>query len=182
MKALVDSKSKKSTLSIKNSILVTISGNFFKVSYMIKLLNLIFVSLLGSSFELQDQFEQKWVANQTPIQILFASDMEGYKLLNQYFEKNAEATKRLNVAQIVYVADISKMPSLISKMFAIPKMKKLNYSIYLDKSGEVTKNWFRTEKGISVLKKEGDQTLKLQVQLKNLSEVEKFFNEYDKNN
>lgn len=47
----------------------------------------------------------------------------------------------LNEKNWVYVADISAMPSMITKLFALPKMKKYTFTVALDKTGEATKNW-----------------------------------------
>jgi hypothetical protein len=38
----------------------------------------------------------------------------------------------------VYIADISGMPRIISKLFALPKMRKRPYPLLLDRSGEAT--------------------------------------------
>lgn len=52
---------------------------------------------------------------------------------------------------VVVVSDISGMPSLITKMFALPKMKKYHFKMALDKSGELTKSWPRQTGKATVL-------------------------------
>jgi hypothetical protein len=38
---------------------------------------------------------------------------------------------RMNADRLVYVSDISRMPSMISKLFALPQMRKRNYPVAL---------------------------------------------------
>jgi len=46
---------------------------------------------------------------------------------------------------LVYVADISGMPAVISRMFAIPKMRKRPYRVLLDRDGAVVRDLPRVE-------------------------------------
>jgi hypothetical protein len=41
-------------------------------------------------------------------------------------------------ARMVYVSDISGMPSVIAKLFAVPAMRKRPYRILLDRDGTAT--------------------------------------------
>lgn len=142
----------------------------------------LFFSSQVFAFELSNQHEQKLnLVEHSYSHLLYASDMEGYKLLNSYLVSNPESIKHLSSHRLLYVAEISKMPSLISRMFAIPKMKKLNYSIFLDKTGEVTKDWEKTPNGITVLSLNKGEYLKITHSLKSLDEIKTFFNNQDKN-
>ena len=38
----------------------------------------------------------------------------------------------------MYVADISGMPGLVARMFAVPSMRKRPYPMLLDRDGEIT--------------------------------------------
>ena len=75
--------------------------------------------------------------------------MKAAKLLTEYLNENA---KNLDLTKTLIISDISKMPGLVSKMFAIPKMKKYNFKLALDKEGDVTKAWPRQEGVILVMK------------------------------
>lgn len=44
----------------------------------------------------------------------------------------------LDAGRVVYLADISGMPSLISKLIAVPRMRDYDYPIWLDYSGLAT--------------------------------------------
>lgn len=88
-----------------------------------------------SKITLLDQHEhQQGTNNETQI-LLFSRDMKSSDLIQ-------EALKNMNVTQlpatIVYIADISKMPSLIAKFVAIPQLKDLRFAIALDKEGSQT--------------------------------------------
>ena len=54
--------------------------------------------------------------------------------------------------ELVYLADISGMPSLISKMVAIPKMKNYDYPILLDKEGSISAKLPAKEDQVTLVK------------------------------
>jgi len=80
---------------------------------------------------LQDQFEKTHTISSQNKRILVAHDKDAADVLKEFLlEKKGDF---LTKNQTVYVGDISGMPSLISKFFAIPKMKKYPFSIlFLD--------------------------------------------------
>jgi len=63
--------------------------------------------------------------------ILFASDKKTSDLLRDYLLPLSQKENILEKNSAVYVADISNMPSLITKYIALPKMKKYPFSILL---------------------------------------------------
>jgi hypothetical protein len=75
--------------------------------------------------------------------VLFSRDMSAAKIVNEALETDPAA---LSAAQAVVVSDISGMPSLITKLFALPKMRKRPYPILLDRDGKATAD-FPFEKG-----------------------------------
>ncbi len=82
-----------------------------------------------SSLKIKDQFEKEHIIDSNIKTILFASDKDTSDILKDYLlSKDADILTRNNA---VYVADISGMPSLISKFIAMPKMKKYPFSILL---------------------------------------------------
>lgn len=97
---------------------------------------------------LKDQFEQPVTLNENTQWVVFISE----KSVSQIF---SDSMKTLNInpdhQPFIYVSDISKMPALITKMFALPKMKKLGYKMALDRSGEITKSWPRQDKSVTIL-------------------------------
>ena len=88
------------------------------------------------AFELEDQFGNTDRVDKTTGLILFSRDMDGGEVLSAALEgKSAEF---LADRQAVYVADISGMPGLVARLFALPKMRKRGYPMMLDRDGEAT--------------------------------------------
>lgn len=69
--------------------------------------------------------------------IVFAVEKTPSDLINSFLMKK-DATFLAN-NKAYFIADISGMPSMITKMFAIPKMKKRPYDILLADKGEQSK-------------------------------------------
>jgi len=88
-----------------------------------------------ANITLQDQFETKQtVANDTKT-ILVAYDKDISSLLKEFLL--AKEGDFLSANNAVYIGDIRGMPSLISRFFAIPKMKKYPFEIlFLDETHE----------------------------------------------
>ena len=85
---------------------------------------------------LQDQYDEDGAVDSSTRILLFSRDMDGGKLLE---EALADSTKGfLATANVIYVSDISGMPSLIARLFALPKMRKRPYPMLLDRSGDAT--------------------------------------------
>ena len=67
--------------------------------------------------------------------VLFTRDMDGGDLVK---EALAEHATLLDSAQAVYVSDISGMPSIVARLFALPAMRKRPYRMLLDRDGTAT--------------------------------------------
>lgn len=80
---------------------------------------------------IKDQFEKEHKLDANVKTILFASDKGTSDLLKDYLLPLSENKNILEENGAVYVADISGMPSLISKFIALPKMKKYPFSVML---------------------------------------------------
>lgn len=80
---------------------------------------------------IKDQFEKEHKLGANVKTILFASDKGTSDLLKDYLLPLSENKNILEENGAVYVADISGMPSLISKFIALPKMKKYPFSVML---------------------------------------------------
>ncbi len=87
-------------------------------------------------FTLEDQHGESRTVDASVKVILFSRDMEGGDFLKQGLAD--VAPEYLNGKKAVYVADISGMPGLIARMFAIPAMRDRPYSMLLDRDGETT--------------------------------------------
>ena len=61
--------------------------------------------------------------------VIVAFEKDTGALVNDFL--NEKEPTYLEKHKAVYIADIHSMPSLVTKMFAIPKMKKYKHTIYL---------------------------------------------------
>ncbi len=102
-----------------------------------------------SGMKFADQWEKSVeISGETKI-VLFSYDMDGSDIIKAALDEIK--VKDLSAKQWVYIADVSGMPALVAKLFAMPKMKKYPYAIALDKKGEQTKGWQRQAGQAAVL-------------------------------
>lgn len=57
----------------------------------------------------------------------------------------------LDQHNLIYVADISAMPGLISRMFALPKMRGYTFRVALVQDEELVENWPKKENHVTVM-------------------------------
>lgn len=93
--------------------------------------NPLAVDSVVPELKIKDQFEKEHTLNANIKTILFASDKATSDMLRDYLLPLSEKENILEKNNAVYIADISGMPSLISKYIALPKMKKYPFSILL---------------------------------------------------
>jgi hypothetical protein len=86
---------------------------------------------------LQDQFEKEVAVGDSTPWVLFSREKEVSAIVNGVLQSHKELTNRGGV----YIADISAMPGLVTRLFALPKMRKYPYSVALDREGVFTKLW-----------------------------------------
>ena len=82
-----------------------------------------------NSFTLPDQFEKTHTVDSNTKTIIVSSEKATSSALNEFLGAKEKGFLESNNA--VFIADISGMPSLITKFFALPKMKKYNYNVLL---------------------------------------------------
>ncbi len=99
------------------------------------------------SFQIKDQFKKDNVIKADTKIILFAGDKGMSEVLRDYLKPKGKGF--LESKKAYYMADISGMPSLIAKFFALPKMKKYPFSILLVDE-EQTKSFDKKEDNITV--------------------------------
>lgn len=100
--------------------------------------------------ELNDQFDVKTTINESTQWVLFSVEKDASDLVNKSLEDlKLTSLKDMNG---VYVADISRMPSLVTSMFALPKMKKYPFPVALDRDGEPTAKWPREKGKVTLMK------------------------------
>ena len=117
--------------------------------------NILFAQTLNvgdkyPSFKIPDQFAKftKVYHHDEWVIMTFEKDISAE--LSSYLQK--KESNYLPSKKTKYVADISGMPTIITKMFALPKMKKYNYKIQLIHSEEQGAQFPRQDKMITVFK------------------------------
>jgi len=89
-------------------------------------------------FALEDQHGQERVVDARVHALLLARDMKGGEVVKQAL---AEAGADLLAnADAVYVADVSGMPAVIRRLFALPSLRRRDYPILLDTGGQITRD------------------------------------------
>jgi hypothetical protein len=114
---------------------------------------------LGDSLvlELKDQHDQTVVINEQTNLILFAAGKSTSALMSKTLEDLPPTT--LKDKKALYVADISGMPSFITKMVAIPKMQKRPYTIAILRDEAQSKRFPQKDNAITIIKlKSGNVT------------------------
>ena len=84
---------------------------------------------------LLDQFDQPYSLNDELQVLLVARSMAGAKLLAAALDQQPKGY--LESRKVVFLADISRMPSVIATAFAVPAMRDYNYRVMLDRSARI---------------------------------------------
>lgn len=124
------------------------------------------------NINIKDQFEKSHTINGDVKTILFASDKGTSEILRDYLLAKEDDFLTKNSA--VYVADISGMPSLIAKFFALPKMKKYPFSIML--IDDTNKSNFSKEEGKIIVYTIKDNKVENITKISTTEELDKVFN------
>ena len=104
---------------------------------------------------LLDQFDKAYTLDQQARILLVARSMTGAKLLKAALEEKPKGF--LEARQAVFVADVSRMPTVISTLFAVPAMRDYNYRVLLDSQSRVASRypaaedqvlWLDLERGV----------------------------------
>ncbi len=121
--------------------------------------SLIVLTLLFASFSAQaqqtlkltvfmDQRDQPQALDAETKLVIFSSTKETGNWVKNSFE--SMGIEDLAAKKWLYVADVSGMPSLITKYMAIPKMQDYAFSIALERDGEVTADWPKQADAVNV--------------------------------
>ena len=98
--------------------------------------------VVGDTIEpitLQDQHDKTRTVDGSTKLILFTTGMQGGKVVRKAIDN--EQPDYLAKRNALFISNISGMPGFIANTFALPKMKKHEYSIVLDREGDVTKKF-----------------------------------------
>jgi len=100
---------------------------------------------------LEDQHGNDITINDQTRLVLFTSDMDGGKVVRKVLDDRKDAAELLAGGNAKYVSDISKMPSLVRRMMALPAMRKRPYPIMLDSEGPTTANLPRQKDAVTLI-------------------------------
>jgi hypothetical protein len=84
---------------------------------------------------LLDQHDQAYTLDDQLQVLLVARSMDAAKLVDAALQGKPKGY--LEQRHAVFLADISRMPSIIGKLFAIPKMREYSYRILLDRDARI---------------------------------------------
>lgn len=110
---------------------------------------------------LLDQHDVPYTLNDETRILLVARDMDGAKLVDAALEGKPKGY--LDERHAVFLADISRMPSVIATLFAIPKMRDYNYRILLDRDARIAPRYQAGEGQVLWLQLDGLQIVAQQV-------------------
>lgn len=102
-----------------------------------------------SAFSMPDQHDAKHTVDDSVRMIVFAADMDGGDISKEALAQ--DGAKMLSDAGALYIADISGMPAMIAKMFAVPAMRRRGYPVLLDRDGSRTRGWPRVPGQLTVI-------------------------------
>lgn len=85
---------------------------------------------------LTDQHDVEGRLDATIRLVLVTRDMDAGNLVKDALAERGGPT--LEAGHAVYISDISRMPGVITKLFALPAMRKRDYRILLDRDGKAT--------------------------------------------
>jgi hypothetical protein len=105
-------------------------------------------TLPAQSFE--NQHGETLALDNSVTWMIFAHHNKGAKMTKGAIDQ--AGIKDFSASKGLYVADISKMPALISKMFAMPAMRKYEFALALDKDGNLTQDWPKQEETVTLMK------------------------------
>lgn len=99
--------------------------------------------------ELEDPHGEPGRVDEDVRVVLFAEDMDGGEFIKQALADGGAAFLEEHGA--VYVADVSGMPGIIRRLFALPRLRERPYPMLLDLEGEATAVLPRAEGKASVI-------------------------------
>lgn len=153
-----------------NTHFFSLLRNFFAIFLFISSAHALEVGETFPTVSLQNQFNENFIIDTQTKFVLFSADKAASTLLHENLTSAKIKPEDIGAA---YISDISKMPSLITKMVAVPKMKKYNYKLGLDREGTLTKTWPRKDGEITCIELKDTKVMSISY-LKSNSEIQSF--------
>jgi hypothetical protein len=99
--------------------------------------------------EFTDQNEKKVNVTQETSSIFFVSDMDASKIVHEVLQ--AETEESLQKKKLIFISDIHRMPSLITRFIALPKMRGYSYPMALVREKDISNDIPREKGKVSVI-------------------------------
>lgn len=99
-----------------------------------------------------DQHERQVQIDANTRVVVFAGDKAASDVVSDALRPHSSV---LAERRIVYIADISAMPAIVTRMFALPKLRELPFPVGLVRDAQTTAHLPRKPKEITVVKLEG---------------------------
>ncbi|TGL65252.1 hypothetical protein [Leptospira jelokensis] len=93
--------------------------------------------------------------------VLFISDMDASKIIHPILEK--EGKGYLESKHSILISDIHRMPSLITKFVALPKMKSYPYTLRLVREEMIADPFPRTKGSVTMILLKDGKVTKIQI-------------------
>lgn len=154
---------------MKNILLLLIAGAISLYADSLKLGSDI-QSL--NAYEFETPKSRKMKVPESTKTVLIAFDKDTGALVNEYLSEKNKYFLQKNKA--IFIADINKMPTVITNMFALPKLRKYKHLIYLHYGEKFQNEVPKKDEMVSVLKFENKE-LKEIFYIKTKEELEKVF-------
>jgi len=105
------------------------------------------------ALSLQDQHEAPLALNAQTQWVLYSTDKASGKITKESLE--ALGLTDLSAANGIYIADVSAMPSMITKLFALPKMRDYAFKAAIVMDDELLSDWPKQEEKVTAMKLNG---------------------------
>lgn len=98
---------------------------------------------------IQDQHEQSWQMTNSTHLLILATNRSASGVVQNLL--NMQDKHFLSSRHALYAADLSRMPGLITRSFALPALRELAYPVGIVMNGKLLKDWPRHDKAVSLL-------------------------------
>jgi len=99
---------------------------------------------------LQNQHDQAWrIAPDTQL-VLFAAGRKASNLMQTVLAPQPKGF--LAGRHAVYLADMSKMPGFITRTFAMPSLRELNFEVGVSLEGKTLADWPRQDDAVTLIR------------------------------
>jgi hypothetical protein len=100
--------------------------------------------------QFQDQHGADMALTDTVTWMIFSHHNDGAKLVKAAIDQ--AGITDFSQHNGLYVADISRMPALVTRLFAMPAMRKYEFNMALDREGDLTQSLPREEARVTLVK------------------------------